>query len=59
MGQGTDEGAARYSAAELRIIHFLQTKRGRPMTLGEIDLQLEMAKSILGPDLMANLGAAG
>jgi hypothetical protein len=42
---------SRYTPAELEIIEFLQKERGRPMTQGEIDFQLEMAKSILGPDL--------
>jgi hypothetical protein len=41
----------RYSAAEQEIIDFLQKKCGRPLTQGEIDFQLDQAKSILGPDL--------
>jgi hypothetical protein len=42
---------SRYSPAEREIINFLQKDRGRPMTQGEIDFQLDQAKSVLGPDL--------
>jgi hypothetical protein len=42
---------SRYTPAELEIIEFLQKSRGRPMTQGEIDFQLDQAKSVLGPDL--------
>jgi hypothetical protein len=41
----------RYTAAERDIIFFLQEKWGRPPTQGEIDFQLDLAKTILGPDL--------
>lgn len=50
MAKGVMEPPPRYSPRELRIIHFLQ-KEGRPMTQGEIDFQLAIARSILGPDL--------
>jgi hypothetical protein len=42
---------SRYSPAEREIIDFLQKDWGRPITQGEIDFQLDQAKSILGPDL--------
>jgi hypothetical protein len=42
----------RYTAAELRLVHWLQMRCfERPMTPGELEFQLQLAKSILGPDL--------
>jgi hypothetical protein len=35
----------------LQIIAFLAKREGRLLTQGEIDFQLDQAKSILGPDL--------
>jgi hypothetical protein len=42
----------KYTPREQAIIDFLQKKRDRPMTQGEIDFQLALAKSVLGPDLL-------
>jgi hypothetical protein len=42
---------SRYSPAEREVIDYLRKDWGRPMTQGEIDFQLDLAKTVLGPDL--------